>query len=436
MAALTATATARVRQDIVTQLGLKHPATFQGSFNRANLFYRVHPKRGAYQELTAYLKGQPDASGIIYCLSRSNTEELAARLKSDGFDAASYHAGLDNEVRRKRQEAFIRDDLRIIVATIAFGMGIDKPDVRFVVHYDVPKNLEGYYQESGRAGRDGEPADCLLFYAYEDALKHEYFIDQKPTLQEQEVARRQLYDMVRWAETGACRRADLLAYFGEELAGHTGPCCDNCEHPPEQKDYTVAAQKLLSCARRTGERYGATHLINVLLGSKERAVLNARHDELPTYGVGRDLSREEWRHVIDGLARAGVLRIDRENYSAIKVTPAGAEVLFKGRKIAFAAYRSRRGGEQGTVDWQPNGTLFEELRALRKRIADEHGVPPYIIFHDRVLWEMAAQLPANLRQLRRIPGIGERKLVDFGEQFLGAIAAYVRRTGTQSSGGK
>src|SRR5262245_60375490 len=295
VAAFTATATARVQADIVAQLGLESATLFKGSFNRPNLHYAVRPKGATYEQLRAYLWGRRHQSGIIYCQARATTEEVARKLRLDGVDAAAYHAGLESDERQRVQEAFQRGEVAVIVATIAFGMGIDKPDVRFVIHYDLPKNLEGYYQESGRAGRDGDPSDCVLLFNYGDIGKHEHFIRQKATEAEQAIARQQFRRIADWAQSSTCRRRLLLAYFDEPFDGQDGPCCDICSNPSDREDYTVAVQKYLSCIKRTGERFGMTYIVDVLRGSREERILRAGHDKLSTYGIGKDLPKEEWQ---------------------------------------------------------------------------------------------------------------------------------------------
>ncbi|MDO8689757.1 MAG: ATP-dependent DNA helicase RecQ, partial [Dehalococcoidia bacterium] len=308
LGAFTATATLRVQADIKTQLRLEQSDCFQGSYNRANLFYEVRLKQSPYAQLVQYLRERRKASGIIYCQARAQTESLAGRLRIDGFKAAPYHAGLENEERRTNQEAFIKDDIDIIVATIAFGMGIDKPDVRFVIHYDMPKSLEGYYQESGRAGRDGEPSDCILFYGYGDMVKLQRFIDDKPSPEERRIALTQLQQMADWATGTGCRRRALLAYFDEDFQGQDGPCCDACRVSVGEEDYTAPAQMLLSCARRTGELFGAAHLIDVLRGSRAEGVLRHRHDKLSVYGIGRDRPKSEWQYIAHEMLRRGYMR--------------------------------------------------------------------------------------------------------------------------------
>jgi ATP-dependent DNA helicase RecQ len=424
--AYTATATARVQADIRRQLGLGRAAMFRGGFNRPNLWYEVRPKKGAYEWLVAYLRRRPDTSGIIYCFSRAGTEDLAQRLRSDRINAIAYHAGLGAEERRRRQDAFRRDDARIVVATIAFGMGIDKPDVRFVVHMDLPKSLEGYYQESGRAGRDGEPSDCILFFSAADIVKQKRFIQEKDTEAERRVASWQLDQMAAWAGGTTCRRQRLLAYFDERFEGQPDPCCDICRTPVETEDVTVEAQKFLSCVKRTGERFGGTHVINVLRGSREERVLRFRHDQLSTYGIGRDRSVDWWRLLARELVQQGVLNQDAE-HSVLSVTEQGRAVLFHNQPVRMQVAQKvvqidNRAPE--TV----NTALFERLRALRKQLADERNIPPYVIFHDRTLMHLAARLPLTRDEMLQIPGVGERKALDFAGPVLAAIREYVEET--------
>ncbi|PZS02077.1 MAG: DNA helicase RecQ [Chloroflexi bacterium] len=430
LGAFTATATPRVGTDIKTQLGLEGARAFCASFNRPNLQYEVRSKKGSYHSLVTYLRDHHGASGIVYCMSRAATDGLAERLRADGFRATSYHAGLTPEERRTRQESFIRDDIQIIIATIAFGMGIDKPDVRFVFHYDLPKTLEGYYQESGRAGRDGDPSDCILFYSYGDVARHRHFIDEKPSREERQIATWQLRQMADWAEMTSCRRQALLAYFDELFGGQDGPCCDNCLSPSEQEDFTVPAQMLLSCVKRTGERFGVAHVIQVLRGSRAQRILDLHHDKLSTYGIGRGRPEDEWRYISAELVRSGCLRQAPEEFNAIKVTERGHSVLFKGEQVFLAARQAPEGARHDGAG-RVHPVLFERLRSLRKRLADKLGVPPYAVLLDNALDHMTAALPASRDQLLRIPGVTERKADDFGDPFLEDIAAFVGETGAK-----
>lgn len=427
--AFTATATRRVQADITAQLSLQKAAGFLGSYDRANLFYEVRPKRLAYGQLVEYLNRRRQASGIIYCQARAETERLSERLRSDGFNAAAYHAGLESDERRQRQEAFKKDNVRIIVATIAFGLGIDKPDVRFVVHYDLPKSLEGYYQESGRAGRDGDPSDCILFYSYGDVLKYRRFIDEKPSEKERQIAHQQLRQMADWASSTECRRRSLLAYFDETLEGHPPPCCDNCRMPSKELDYTEPTKMLLSCAKRTGEQFGTGHLIDVLRGSRSQRVLSLGHDRLTVYGIGRGRSRTEWEFIVRELLRHGYARQREEEFNVLKVTEMGRAVLFKGQQVLLVAPSEDEDLPAGLSALRHD--LFEELRAIRKNLADDLGLPPYVIFHDKTLRQMAETLPTNQAQLLRIEGVGHQKAMSYGNLFLDAIAEYVRRTGVE-----
>jgi len=455
--AFTATATKRVQADIVAQLGLQDAARFVGSFNRANLFYEVRPKETAgqaYAQLTGYLREHELESGIVYCATRATTEQLAEKLRDDGIDAVAYHAGLESDARRRRQEAFVRDDVNVMVATIAFGMGIDKPDVRYVVHYDLPKNLEGYYQESGRAGRDGEPSECLLFYTYADALKQEHFIREKPGELDRQVATQQLRQMVEWADTTSCRREALLTYFDEPagLDGGVTPqnrppsfppperCCDNCREPAELVDYTIPAQMFLSCVKKTRERFGGAHVIDVLRGAQTEKVRRFGHEQVSTYGIGKDRPQEEWQYVARQLLKGGYVRQAEEEFGAFKVTERGNAVLFQGEQVVLPRPRLRparpkkqRVSRPGTAGAQPDvqvsagdERLFQQLRALRKRLADERGWAPYMIFPDTTLWQLAMERPASFADLRRVHGVGEKKLADFGQLFLEEIAAFDR----------
>jgi ATP-dependent DNA helicase RecQ len=441
MLAFTATATSRVRLDIIAQLGLREPAVHLSSFNRPNLFYDVHPKgAGTHAELLRLARG--GGAGIVYCLSRKRVEELCAQLRADGIAAKAYHAGLDAADRRAHQEGFIRDDVQVIVATIAFGMGINKPDVRWVVHYDLPRTLEGYYQESGRAGRDGDPARCTLFFGPADIRTADYLIQQKvdpdtgePLEEEQRIARQQLRQVLSYAESTECRRAIQLRYFDETF---TPPCgaCDNCCEPRDLQDWTVQAQQLLSCVARLAqrrERFGAAHVIEILRGSRSERVLARNHDQLSVHGIGKNHSLDEWRTLVRTLLHQGLVAETQDGYPTLSLNAQSWQVL-KGERTVQVA-RTARPSVSARPDRAPatsaslgdeDKTLFDALRALRKRLADEQGLPPYVIFHDATLREMAQRRPVTLDQFARIRGIGEAKLSRYGESFIAAIRQHPR----------
>ncbi|MDP2662366.1 MAG: DNA helicase RecQ [Dehalococcoidia bacterium] len=431
LGAFTATATLRVQADIKAQLRLEQSDCFQGSYNRANLFYEVRLKQSPYAQLVQYLRGRRKASGIIYCQARAQTESLAGRLRTDGFNAAPYHAGLENEERKTTQEAFIKDDIDIIVATIAFGMGIDKPDVRFVIHYDMPKSLEGYYQESGRAGRDGEPSDCILFYGYGDMVKLQRFVDNKPSPEERRIALTQLQQVADWATGTGCRRRALLAYFDEDFQGQAGPCCDACSPSVGEEDYTAPTQMLLSCAKRTGEQFGMAHLIDVLRGSRAEGVLRHRHDNLSVHGIGRDRSKSEWQYIAHELLRRGYVRQVGTQYATVEVTDLGWAVLFKGEKVLLPAQPAR--SDLAPISDAHYEAIFERLRSVRKRLADSLQLPPYVIFHDTTLRQMSLALPTTREQILRVEGVGEHKATAYGNDFLAAIDSYIRESGATPS---
>jgi ATP-dependent DNA helicase RecQ len=425
ISAFTATATSRVQADIVAQLRLREPQQFRGTFDRENLFYQVMPKQNAYRQLTRYLETQPGRSGIVYCQARSTTESVAERLAAEGFRAVAYHAGLEPSSRRARQEGFIRGEIEIIVATIAFGMGIDKPDVRFVVHYDLPKNLEGYYQESGRAGRDGEASDCILFYSYGDASRQEFFIEQRSTERERAIGREQLRTLVDWADGVECRRRTMLKYFGENLTLEHERCCDVCQARGSRVDVTEAAHQFLTCVQQLREGFGEAYIVRVLRGSRDQRILSARHDRLPCHGTGRRLERPEWHAIARALERDGYTRVARDEYNIVQLTAGGRRALTAGERIELAVdgIVSPPVREAGPGPSNESGEeLFQKLRQLRRRLADERGLPAYAIFADATLRQMAADRPQTPVQLRRIPGVGERKLADFGDDFLSLIA--------------
>ena len=429
--AFTATATDRVRADIVERLALRSPAVHVGSFNRPNLTYRVTRKKRNPEALIAWLNARPDDAGIVYVGSRAGCYDLAKQLKKAGIAALPYHAGLDAAKRSKHQESFIRDKARVICATVAFGMGIDKSNVRFVVHYDLPKSIEGYYQETGRAGRDGVPAECLLFFNHGDVAKFERFIVEKESEAEREVARRQLERMTRYAYSNDCRRRDLLAYFGETFAELNCGGCDNCLEPRPAVDATEDAQKLLSCIERirraNGFGVGIAHVIDVLMGVENDRIWRWNHERLTTYGIGRDRSKPSWRALADELIRLGYIAVDAGQYATVAVTATGRTALTERtpivvRELPATAERTRKRASSAVEDGPYNAEVFRALRDLRKELADERDVPAYVVFSDAVLRAMARELPRTPAQLLAISGVGEKKLADFGTRFLQTIA--------------
>ena len=434
--ALTATATGRVREDIVTHLKLREPKCYVASFNRPNLTYRVIAKNKPFDQLFEFLRSRPKESGIVYCLSRKGAESVAERLSENGIKAKPYHAGLTPKERSEHQELFLRDNIRVVCATIAFGMGINKPNVRFVVHYDLPKNIEGYYQETGRAGRDGLPGECVLLFSAGDAVKQTTFIDEKPNPQERQIAREQLQQMVHYAECAACRRTELLAYFGEEFSADDCGACDNCLSPRATFDGTLAAQKFLSCVFRIREKngfgVGLNHVVEVLTGADTDKIRKWDHAQLSTFGIGKEHSRPEWAAIGRELVRLGFLRQTTEKFSTLELTNAGAAILKSRAKVTLTKPVTAPETKKHHIgEIACDEVLFERLRELRKRLADERDVPAYIIFSDVSLRHMARNYPAGESDLARISGVGEKKLREFGEVFLGEIAAHLATNARQ-----
>ena len=429
--ALTATATERVRRDIVHHLKMPDPAVFVASFNRPNLFYRVIPKEQPAGQVVEFVRRRPMDSGIVYCATRATADRVAGSLSERGFKAVSYHAGLTNAERSLNQELFIRDEVRIVCATIAFGMGINKPNVRWVVHHDLPKNLEGYYQETGRAGRDGLPADCLLLFSAGDAAKQTHFIDEMTTPQERDIARDQLGLMIRYADCPNCRRHDLLRYFGETVTDESCGACDNCLEPRETYNATTQAQKFLSCIYRVRQGgsfgVGMNHLIQILTGSENEKILRWGHNRLSTYGIGKELGKREWGAIGRELLRLGLLALDGGQYPTISITEAGIEALRSRQMIhltkPMSAPKAPRTPRIGGIECDE--TLFDRLRKLRKRLADERGVPAYVIFGDNTIRQMARDYPVAISELNGIGGIGERKATEFGKLFTDEIATHL-----------
>ena len=429
--ALTATATERVREDIVTQLDISDGKTFLSSFNRSNLTYSVRSKSEQFGSLLALLNKHKGESTIIYCFSRKATEELVADLADEGLSALPYHAGLDPVVRRTNQERFIRDETPIIVATIAFGMGIDKPDVRLIVHYDLPKSVEAYYQETGRGGRDGLPCDCVLFYSAGDRSKQEYWIDQMADEGEKRRARRKLDGMVDYCEMTGCRRSYLLGYFGEELDEQNCGGCDFCLADVEQFDATVIAQKILSAVIRTEERYGVAHVADVLRGSRARKVIDAGHDKLSVYGIVRDFSKDEIKAISRQLIDGGLLGKGDGEYPTLAVPQAGREFLRNRANLQLTRKMERPSGrrtfDKSRLDYDQG--LFDLLRDIRRMLAEERGVPPYVVFGDVSLLQMAYFLPQSMESFSRISGVGAAKLEEYGEMFVEHIREYAEENG-------
>jgi len=428
--ALTATATERVRKDIIQHLRLREPEVFVASFNRPNLSYRVIPKDQPMRQIVEFIRPRPMDSGIVYCATRAAVDRLAESLTERGFPAVPYHAGLTNGERATNQELFIRDETRIVCATIAFGMGINKPNVRWVIHHDLPKNIEGYYQETGRAGRDGLPADCLLLFSAGDAAKQTHFIDEMTDDHEQRIAREQLRLMMHYADCPSCRRRELLNYFAEDYTVPNCASCDNCVQPRENYNATVQAQKLLSCVYRVrqGGRFGVgmNHLIEILTGSANEKIKRWGHDNLTTYGIGKDLGRAEWSGIGRELLRAGLLAQEAGQFPTISLTDEGLEALRSRRVIMLSkslAVKKSLAPRAGEIECDE--TLFDRLRKLRKRIADERGVPAYVIFGDNTLRQMARDYPVSVDDLRIIGGVGEKKAVEFGGVFTREVAAYL-----------
>ena len=439
--ALTATATPRVREDIVTQLRLEKARRFVASFNRPNLTYRVEAKSKSYEKVRFFIKSRRSEAGIIYCQSRKGAEELASKLADDGIPALPYHAGLTTSERAKNQELFLRDKTNVICATIAFGMGINKSNVRFVIHYDLPKNIEGYYQETGRAGRDGLPSECLLLYSSGDAVKQRRFIDEKTDPEERRIALEQLQQILHYAEAEQCRRSTLLHYFGEK--GSEGNCggCDNCILPREPypgDGGTLLAQKLLSCVLRirqaTGFSVGMAHIAEVLVGAKTEKIIRWHHDQLSTYGIGRDIDRRQWQEIGRQLLRMGILQQQSTSsgFATIELSSEGMAILRDRRQIrltkpitpsAEATRTPSRAVDRGDIVCDEQ--LFNALRTLRRTLADERNVPAYVIFSDVTLRLMAREQPSTLELMSSISGIGQKKLSEFGETFISAIRDHL-----------
>ena len=428
--ALTATATERVREDILLQLELRDPAVFLASFNRPNLKYQVVAKSGATAQVCNFANARPEDSGIVYCQSRKNTEALAATLRTQGFSAVAYHAGLDPAERAKNQDAFLRDEAKIVCATVAFGMGINKPNVRYVIHADLPKNLEGYYQETGRAGRDGLPADCLLLFSRGDVMKYLKFLEDIPDEQARAVAHQQLDQMTHFAESDTCRRVSLLGYFGETWSLENCGGCDHCLSPREKWDATTDVQKLLSCILRIRQAgnfsVGLNHVSEVLTGGLSEKIQRWKHDQLTTHGIGKDQPRPYWVDLGRQLLRAGLLAASTDKFPTVAVSQAGIDTLKKRETIMLTRSLSvskAQTARTGDIPCDPG--LFDRLRMLRKELADAKNVPSYVIFSDVTLRHFCRDYPQNDVSLLRAPGVGEKKLDDYGSAFIDVIRDWL-----------
>ena len=430
--ALTATADAPTRKDIVERLDLTGARVFVAGFDRPNIRYRVAAKQNPRAQLQRFIADEHKGeAGIVYCLSRAKVEETAHWLANQGYPAVAYHAGLEKYERAARQDRFLKDDGVIVVATIAFGMGIDKPDVRFVAHLDLPKSMEAYYQETGRAGRDGLPADAWMVYGLQDVVKLRQMAETSDAPEQQKRVERQKLDaLLGYCETTRCRRQVLLEYFGDRL---DAPCgnCDICLEPPESFDGTVAAQKALSCVYRTGQRFGAGHVIDVLLGGETERIRRLGHDRLSTYDIGGELSRDEWRSVFRQLVAMGLLVVDVAGHGGLRLGDGARDVLRGDREVRLRKETVRKKTaaakvrSQAALEDPDDQALFQTLRAKRTELAKAQGVPPYVIFHDSTLAEMARHRPAGLDAFAQLPGVGQSKLTRYGEAFLEVINAHM-----------
>lgn len=427
--ALTATADSLTKSDIIQQLNIKDYRVFENSFNRPNISYYIKPKRGYYEVLVDYLQEHTDDSGIIYCLSRNATEKLAEDLREDGFSAAAYHAGLEKNTRDERQDLFLKDDIKIMVATIAFGMGINKSNVRFVVHADLPKNIEGYYQETGRAGRDGLPSEAILFFGAGDVMKLRSFAQVENNPEQTKILLKKLDQMVKLCETKGCRRKYLLNYFGEQAPDYCGSC-DACLSKPELQESTIVAQKILSAVYRIKQSFGAGYVVDILRGSNSGKI-REEHKKLSVFGIGKDKSKEEWMHYTRELIHYGYLKPSEGQYPILQLTDKSQAVLFKGEKVFLSAPVQVTIAKEPVIYQQHEyeKPLFEELKKLRNRIAHEENVPAYLIFSDSTLLDLATYLPLSQDDLPKISGFGAFKIEKYGRAFLELIQDYCHEHG-------
>ena len=426
VAAFTATATHRVQQDILDKLALRTPLIVRASFDRPNLLYDVRFKDNVDAQLLSLLKNNPGKAGIIYRTSRKSVNDTAAMLQAKGFRAIPYHAGLSDADRKRNQEAFIRDEADVIVATIAFGMGIDKSNIRFVIHADLPKSIENYYQETGRAGRDGEPAECTLLFAQGDIPKVRFFIDSMPDATERERALAALSKVIAFASTSVCRRRTLLDYFGESYPHDNCSSCDICLGTREVADVTLHAQMLLSAIVRTEERFGAAHIVDIVTGSQNKKILDFGHDRIKTWGVGKGHDKKYWRRLIDELLAQQVIKKSEGLYPTLFLLPKAGRILKHEERIDIVRVLEKKKGEPLPKESEApyDSQLFDLLRSLRKQIADEHGLPPYVVFSDRTLHDMASNFPRTAEAMLTVSGVGDVKLERYGQRFLRLIDRY------------
>lgn len=429
--AMTATADPETRKDILGQLGIEDAAVYVAGFDRPNITYNVIPKKKPISQLISFLSGRRDEAGIVYALSRKRVEEVAELLRDAGFKAMPYHAGLSDDERTRVQESFQKDELNIVVATVAFGMGIDKPNVRFVVHYDMPKSIESYYQETGRAGRDGLPSEALMLFGMGDVMIARKLIESSDNPERIRIEKQKLSAMVAYGEALTCRRRALLSYFGEKRDHDCGNC-DICTDPPERFDATVYAQKALSCAYRTGEKFGMMYLIEVLRGSKNQRIQDFKHDRISTYGIGAELSAQEWENIFRQLIHLGYLIQDFTHFGTLSLSPSARPVLKGETSVILGRPRDtketierskKRAGSRRDYDQG----LFDRLRVLRKRLAEEGNIPPFMIFSDATLADMARKTPESRAEFRLVSGVGELKMNRYCSLFLGEIRGYLNR---------
>lgn len=429
--ALTATADAPTRRDIVERLQLGDGRTFVAGFDRPNIHYTILDRESPKAQVLEFIRRHPNESGIVYCLSRDMTEQMAAWLSEQGLTALPYHAGLSADIRAKNQQRFLREEAIIMVATIAFGMGIDKPDVRFVAHLTIPKNIEAYYQETGRAGRDGLPAEAMMVYGLQDAAMQRNFIDDStaPDIQKR-IEHQKLNALLGLCEAARCRRQVILDYFGD----HCEPCgnCDTCQNPPETFDGTIAAQKALSCVWRTNQRFGVSYLIDVLLGKETDRIRQFGHGNVSTFGIGTEFGKNEWQSIFRQLVAQGFLNVDAQGHGSLKIAPQGEAFLRQKDNLALRRAAPKKGRSKSAptrhataeMGGEPEQRLFDALKAARMALARAQSVPPYVIFHDKTLREMAVSKPQSLDAFATISGIGETKMQRYGVTFLEVIAQH------------